>query len=70
MVSEETILITRYISSWGWHLIAVMFLIQVVNFLLIDRYVWAISMGGVMFIAELMAMVRKREVFDSEEDDT
>ena len=59
-------LITRYIAAWMWHLIAVLFLLRTISFLILDMYIWMIGMAGVVLFAEFMSWKRKHEVEEME----
>lgn len=61
-MNEETIILTRYIAAWGWHIIGIMFFIQAVTFLIENNYIWMIGFVGVTIFSEIFAYIRKSEV--------
>jgi len=60
--NQETILITRYISCWMWHLISILFLIKGIGFYAAHELYWTMSMFGVVLFCEYMAYTRKGEI--------
>lgn len=60
----DTEVITTYISIWGWHLIAVMFFLKAISFLVVHEYVWMMGLVGVFLFAEYISTRRKRELED------
>jgi len=65
-MNQDTSLLTRYISAWGYHILAFMSLLKAVSFLIVQRYVWMIGMAGVVIVCEAMALWRKRDVENAE----
>jgi len=62
--SMDTTLITRFISSWGWHLISVMFLLKAISFFILKDVFWFFVMIGVMILCEIISFWRKGEIVD------
>ena len=60
MISEEVSLLSKIISVWGWHLLAWMFFLKSLGFLVTKRYMWFFGLMGVCLICELVALSRKR----------
>lgn len=64
MQDKSIEIITTYIAAWMWHLIAIMHLLKAISFLIVHRYVWMFGMVGVVIVCEIVAMTRKKEVYD------
>lgn len=64
----ELNIITIYIASWMWHLIAVMFLIGTIFMLVIDQFVFMLGFAGVIFVCEFMAWKRQKEILRTQNE--
>ena len=62
MIEEQTKIITDTISVWGWHLLAFMFFLKSIGFLVTQRYMWFFGLIGVFVICEVISITRKKEV--------
>ena len=65
-MENDTILLTRYIASWGWHLIGIIFLSKAISFFIIKNIWLFLSMIGVFLFCEIMANTRQKEMEDIE----
>ncbi len=61
-MEPEVILLTRYMASWGWFILAILFFLQGIEFLRSDELAWMGGMFGVMLICMLMSMTRKTDI--------
>jgi len=65
---ESEIIITRYISAWGWNIIAILFLcssfIMVAMSRTIATSVFATSFFVLFAVCEYIALKRKKEVYE------
>ena len=61
---EETLLLTRYISVWNWHLSAVMFLCVASIAAMLGNIVFIIAFSVGVGIAEYMAQKRRIEIHE------
>ena len=59
---DKARIITTYISAWAWHIIALLFFLKMLDFLMIHNYVWMFGFAGIFFFAEVMAWSRKINV--------
>jgi len=59
MIEKQTKIITSYISVWGWHLLAFMFFLRSLGFLVTKRYEMFGGLIGVFVICEIVALRRK-----------
>lgn len=55
-------IITKYISAWAWHLIAVLFLVGAIILFALRKGIYTLILIGVLFVAEFIAYARKREL--------
>lgn len=60
--NQEVRIITRYISAWMWHLMAIIFLCTSIILLVSQKYPFAWGIIGVFTVCEFMAWKRKKEV--------
>jgi len=67
-MNDDTVLITTYVGAWAWHIIAVIFLHGLILMLVLNKFMWTLGFAGVIFFAEFMAWLRKREVEDMENE--
>lgn len=67
-MQHDTLVLTRFISAWSWHLIAVMFFLKSISFLIVHRYEWMVGMLGVFVVAEIIALRRKGDVERGEKE--
>lgn len=63
---DEIQIITRYIGSWFWHLIAIMFLCTLIVIIVLQNYVFIVALALLIAICEFMALKRKREISNGE----
>lgn len=64
MNTEEVSTISAIISVWGWHLLAWMFFLKSIGFLLLKEYIWFVGLMGVFVICEIIALNRKWSIQD------
>ena len=62
MITEDVSLISKVISVWGWHILAFMFFLKSIGFLVTQRYMWFFGLIGVFVICEVISITRKKEV--------
>jgi len=62
MITDQTKIITDYIAVWGWHLLAWMFFLKSLGFLVVKEYIWFISLIILFVTCETIAMKRKIKV--------
>ena len=62
------VLITRYISSWMWHLVTLMFFSTALILITLKQFYLLIVAIGIIIVAESFAWKRKTEVFEIEEE--
>ena len=56
-MNDDIKIMTLYNAAWFWHLIAIIFAVNAVNFLLIENYPWMFGYFIVVFICEVMAFI-------------
>lgn len=61
---EEIILLTKYISAWGWHLIAVILLATALVAGMLSQIVYIIGLGFGIAFAEFMALNKQRQIYN------
>lgn len=59
MIDEQTKIITDAMAVWGWHLLAFMFFLRAVSFLIANMYFWGFGLMGVFVICEIVALWKK-----------
>jgi hypothetical protein len=68
--SKESIVLTKYIAAWNWHLTAMIFLVSSLILFSIPRTLISKSFYVAFFLifiaCEFMALKRKWEVFEDE----
>jgi len=65
---SNTILITRYIAAWSWHIIAMIFLLGFIIALMLSQIFWAIGLVGVLIVCEFFAWTRQKEIVELENE--
>jgi len=64
---DEVSIISEIIAVWGWHIIAWMFFLKSLGFLLIQRYPWFFGLMGVFLLCEIIALNKKWRVEKQDE---
>ena len=60
--NPDTIIITRVISAWGWHIIAIMFFLKTISFFVVREPYYMLAMLLVFMFCEYIAFKRRQEV--------
>lgn len=66
MTSNDIRIMTEYISSWCWHLIAIMFLCTLVIVIVLQNFVFTVALALLIAGSEFMALKRKKELLNEE----
>ena len=64
MTTEDTVLLTKYISSWGYHILSVIFLTSSFITLLLNSIPSAIAFIIIFIICEYLAFRRQLEIYN------
>lgn len=58
-MKDDVTILSEIISVWGWHLIAWMFFLKSLGFLLVQEYIWFFGLMGVFVLCEVVVLNRK-----------
>lgn len=61
-INEQTKVITDVISVWGWHLLAWMFFLKSIGFLIVKELQWFFGLIMLFVICEVVSLVKKWRV--------
>lgn len=64
---NETIIITKYIAAWMWHVIGMIFLATALVSAMLNKIPYIIGLAFVAGFCEFMALKRKNEIYGGEE---
>ena len=64
---NETLMITKYIAAWSWHLCAMIFLGIALIAAMLNKIPYILAMAIVICYCEFMALKRKNEVYENGE---
>ena len=59
---NETIILTKYIAAWSWHIIAMIFLVGTLVAAMLNKMPYLIGLAIIVGVAEYMALKRKGEI--------
>jgi len=59
---SNTLILTNYIESWGWHILGVLFFLKSLSFLIVREYIWMFGMIGVFCFCEIIVFKRKLDM--------
>ncbi len=65
-MNQDTVILSRIIAAWGWHLIGIMFFLRAISFYYIKDILWMGIMLGVFIVCEVIAYLRKGDIEDAE----
>lgn len=66
-MSEETLILTTYISSWFWHQAALIFLGFALVSAMLNKIPYILGLAFVVAFCEYMALKRQGELYEKKE---
>ena len=58
-MEDDLTILSGVIAVWGWHIIAWMFFLKSLGFLLVKEYHWFFGLIGVFVLCEVVALNKK-----------